>query len=191
MKKQKSEQAQVAAIIKKSLKARGIPCKAKSESFTGGDSVRIKMMDIPADTLEGIKKEFSKYQEGRFDGMRDIYEYNNADNTIPQTKYLFISSDYSDEVRQAAWNWFKATFGGDDVAAAPDNIADLGQYLDKVLGFYAVDILLRILSGSVTTSERESFWDHWRKTNQDSTAPQAKPEPVTECDSTNSHASIF
>jgi len=45
----KSEQAQVAAIIRKALKDHGIKCSVKSRSFSMGDAVDVKVFDqMPA-----------------------------------------------------------------------------------------------------------------------------------------------
>lgn len=108
----KSSQAQVAALIKKSLKAHGIKCKVKSSSFSMGDSVDVTVWDQLPATMALIESEFAKYQYGKFNGMEDIYEYSNDREDIPQTKYLHINNKVSAEIKQAAWDWTRANFGG-------------------------------------------------------------------------------
>lgn len=115
----KSQHAQVAALIKKELKAYGIKCKAKSSSFSMGNSVHVKVYDQTPETMAKIESAFSKYQYGHFDGMTDMYEYSNTSDDIPQTKYLSISNETSDELHQACWDYIKASISGFD--ESPDN----------------------------------------------------------------------
>ena len=51
--------------------------------------VEIKEILDPA-VYETLKDELAKYRSGNFNGMEDIYEYNNVIEDIPQTKYLFV-----------------------------------------------------------------------------------------------------
>lgn len=52
----------------------------RSESYSGGDSININWTDGPL--TEDVEKISNKYQEGNFDGMADIYNYNH-DNVWP------------------------------------------------------------------------------------------------------------
>ena len=91
----KTEAAKCAAEIRKALRAKGIKASVKSDNFSMGDSVRVKIANIIGPQMLGqLKSEFSKYEYGRFDGMQDLYEYTNVRDDIPQTKYLFIEYDY-------------------------------------------------------------------------------------------------
>ena len=90
-KKELSSQAQVAKTIKNELKSMGFNATAKSDSYSGGDSVIVKVDGWYSDDIKAeIKKKFGKYQKGDVNPYEDIYEYNNVDHSIPQTKYLFI-----------------------------------------------------------------------------------------------------
>jgi len=104
-KREKSSQAQVAAICKKYLKSLGVKCTAKSDSFSMGDSVSVSVEDQPPELMEKIEKELNQYQYGHFDGMSDMYEYSNSRKDIPQTKYLSISNHYSSEIYQAGYSY--------------------------------------------------------------------------------------
>lgn len=67
----------------------GIKFSVKSESYSGGDSIDIDWTDeVTKDEVEKITK---KYQEGYFNGMNDIYEYNNAafNSLFGGAKYVF------------------------------------------------------------------------------------------------------
>ena len=91
----KTEAAKCAAEIRKALRAKGIKASVKSDNFSMGDSVRVKIANIIGPQMLGqLKSEFSKYEYGRFDGMQDLYEYTNVRDDIPQTKYLVIEYDY-------------------------------------------------------------------------------------------------
>lgn len=124
----KSEQAQVAAIIRKALKAHGIKCSVKSRSFSMGDAVDVKVFDQMPAAMALIESEFSKYQYGRFNGMEDIYEYSNTNGDIPQTKFLHINNVISSELKQKAWDWTRATFGGFD--NSPADYSDIHNHDD-------------------------------------------------------------
>lgn len=115
----KSSQAQVAALIKKQLKSHGIKCKTKSSSFSMGDSVDVTVYDQTPETMKKIEAEFAKYQYGHFNGMEDIFEYSNSRDDIPQTKYLHIGNETSDELHQACWNYIRSTVSGFD--ESPEN----------------------------------------------------------------------
>jgi hypothetical protein len=41
-----------------------------------------------------IQKKTAKHEYGHFNGMEDIYEYDNRDSSIGQTKYLFIEREW-------------------------------------------------------------------------------------------------
>lgn len=53
----------------------GIKFSVTSQCFAGGDSIDVSWVDGP--TTEEIDKILNKYEEGSFNGMEDIYEYNN------------------------------------------------------------------------------------------------------------------
>jgi hypothetical protein len=95
----KSTAALTAQAVRKELKATypGIKFSVTSETYSGGDSVRVEYTDfIPSNE---VNKLLVKYQAGSFDGMQDIYEYTNVNPDIPQTKYLFVTRNMSVEVR--------------------------------------------------------------------------------------------
>ena len=66
MKKEKSEQAKVAAIIRKELKARGIAFESvKSQSFAGGNAVDVRLRYNDKNLAESLEKEFKRRFEYR------------------------------------------------------------------------------------------------------------------------------
>jgi hypothetical protein len=97
-----SQQAACAKAIKQELKISFplIKFSVKSESFAGGDAVRISWIDGPAS--KSVEEITDKYQYGHFNGMEDIYEYSNDVENIPQSKYVTTSREISTEKREAA-----------------------------------------------------------------------------------------
>ena len=95
-----NEAAQAAKAIKQHLKANGIKASVKSSVFSMGDSVTVT---IEQDLLPAAQKAVSaycdQYQAGSFDGMIDLYEYNNSRNDIPQAKYVSVNFHFSDEIK--------------------------------------------------------------------------------------------
>jgi hypothetical protein len=95
-----SQHAATAKAIKQELKMAfpDIKFSVNSDSFAGGDSVRIKWTDGPTD--KSVHEITSKYQYGHFNGMEDIYEYSNRIENLPQTKYIQTSRYISDEKKE-------------------------------------------------------------------------------------------
>lgn len=92
--------AQCAAFIRLELKSKfpDIKFRVQSESYSGGDSVRVSYNNgVPTKEIEAV---VNKYQYGHFDGMNDIYEYSNSNDDIPQTKYLFVNREVSEENKE-------------------------------------------------------------------------------------------
>ena len=77
--------------------------KASSQYFAGGNSVTVKVLTGSDDDVKKLKDYAAMYEAGSFDGMNDIYNYDNKRDDIPQTKYLSID----DERAQYIMNTFK------------------------------------------------------------------------------------
>jgi hypothetical protein len=67
----------------------------RSETFAGGDAVRISWED--GATVDEVENVTGKYQSGHFNGMEDIYEYSNRNSDLPQVKYITESRKMSAE----------------------------------------------------------------------------------------------
>ncbi len=94
-----STAANCAAAIREELKKEfpGIKFSVTSETFAGGNSVRIGWADGPLS--DDVEKITDKYQYGQFNGMEDLYEYTNSRDDIPQAKYVSTSRKMSEETR--------------------------------------------------------------------------------------------
>jgi len=95
--KTQSTQAQAAKQIREILKREFPNTKFSitSSSFSMGDDVNVKWIDGP--TEEAVNDQICQFQYGHFNGMEDIYENSNARDDIPQTKYLMLSRNMSNE----------------------------------------------------------------------------------------------
>lgn len=74
-----------------------------SESFSMGDAIRVNWTDGPK--TEDVEKITSKYQEGHFNGMEDIYEYDRENvwtDVFGGSKYVSESREYSEDARKKA-----------------------------------------------------------------------------------------
>jgi len=110
MKRQLSEAAQAAKLIRVELKKHGIKARVTSKCYSMGSHVRVSLTDQPYWIVEAIKSATYKYVYGHFDGMQDLYEISNRNDNIPQTKYLFIDNEYSVELLQDAWSKMKGLY---------------------------------------------------------------------------------
>lgn len=84
--------------IRRELKAAfpGVNFSVKTKSFSGGDDINISWTDGP--TTEEVQAITSKYEEGSFDGMVDMYNYHkDRDDLIGGAKYVFENRHISDE----------------------------------------------------------------------------------------------
>lgn len=78
MKKQPTSAAQASKEIKATLKAKfpGIKFSVKSDNYSGGNSVDIRWNFGP--TVKEVEVYSQRHQYGHFDGMQDLYVYNES-----------------------------------------------------------------------------------------------------------------
>ena len=91
----KTEAAKAASAIRTELKANfpGIKFSVRSQNYAGGNSIRVEYTDGPK--AEAVEEITAKYEMGTFNGMEDIYEYDNTNADLPQVKYLFVDRNAS------------------------------------------------------------------------------------------------
>lgn len=109
-----SEVALVAGNIRKELK-KEFPSVKFSVTSQHGTAVNIKWTDGP--TKEAVSNITSKYQEGRFNGMEDIYEYNTSpfNDIFGGAKYIFWERKHTDELKAKAIELARKKFGSNAV----------------------------------------------------------------------------
>lgn len=84
MKKQLTEHAAAAKMIRTELKKHGIKATVRAKAYAGGESITVTVNnELPA-TYKAIKAYCSRFQYGHFDGMQDLYEYSNHSDDLPQ-----------------------------------------------------------------------------------------------------------
>ena len=96
----KSNHAAAAAMIRAELKRRGFKCSVTSESYSMGNSVRVRIVgDLMPATVKAINAYCDQFQYGHFDGMIDCYEYSNRRDDLPQSKYVHVEIEYSEAIK--------------------------------------------------------------------------------------------
>jgi len=87
-KRELSSHASAAAAIKKELQGLFPATKFRvtSDSFSGGNAVYVRWKDSPSPQV--VSAIIGKYQYGSFDGMVDLYSYDNKRDDVPQAKYV-------------------------------------------------------------------------------------------------------
>jgi hypothetical protein len=96
----------VASIMKQYVKGKypSVVCSVSSDVYSGGDSVDVYLSDergnpIDETIVKDVNRFSTNFEEGRFDGMIDMYEYR-EDNMVTDngtkisggTKYVFVNN---------------------------------------------------------------------------------------------------
>ena len=97
-----SNHAAAAKQVRAFVKKLGLKGSVRGEAASMTDSVRVVLENASPAQIDQVKEFANQFQYGHFDGMCDIYEYSNSRDDIPQVKYVFVRSDYSDDMKQKA-----------------------------------------------------------------------------------------
>ena len=106
----------------------------QSESYSGGDSIRIYLNDAPKEFYEKLNKELNdKFEEGKFDGMTDSYSYNKSAEKSAEgmvidygTKYLFVNNYKPSDSDAPSVDW-EAVLSKKSAPSAPARTSPSGQ----------------------------------------------------------------
>ncbi len=155
MSKKLSPHAACAAAIRKHVVGLNLPVKPRvtSDSFAGGNSVRVSFVDLPPRFHDIVRKELDQYQYGDFNGMTDMYEYRASRPDIPRVKYVSIDNSMSDHMRQTVYEYLCGTLKG--MENMPRNYADMRG--DTYLKDH--DIYLSTLIWQTFTGAALDFWE--------------------------------
>lgn len=134
--KEKSRWALCALEIRKELKDnfKDIKFEVKSETYAGGDIVRVNWVNGP--TTDAVDAIIRKYQYGHFDGMTDYYDISNKRNDINQVKYVFAHRKVTDDIVLSAAKAAHDHYGGMEKIKAPtletlgDNFVFNGEWFN-------------------------------------------------------------
>ena len=107
-----STHAAAAKAIRTELKKNGIKARVTCDSYSMGSSVRVELENEAPWTVKAITSFVNKFQYGHFNGMEDIYEYSNNREDIPQVKFVFVENNFTDELKQKAYEALLSGFGG-------------------------------------------------------------------------------
>ena len=128
MSKHTSQHALAAKAIRSELKKFKIKASVRSRSYAGGNSVDVTIkQDILPATRAKIEEFANRFQMGSFNSMEDIYEYSNRNDDLPQVNYVFVSVNFSDEIKNEAKLTVVERFGGDM------DSYEIQQYIRKFL----------------------------------------------------------
>ena len=107
-KREMSEQAQAAKMIRAHLKANGIKARVTSDSASMTSSVNVDLSDELQATVDEVEAFCKKFQQGHFDGMDDSYHDSNSRDDIPQARFVFVRNDLAEETRAEIWAYCQA-----------------------------------------------------------------------------------
>lgn len=94
----KTESADAGAEIRKVLKMAFPKIKFSVRKRSGGNSINIDWENGP--TVREVQAYTKDFEMGSFDGMTDMYTYDNRNKNIPQVKYLFLNRYMSKKLAQ-------------------------------------------------------------------------------------------
>ncbi len=148
-----SNHAAAAKQIKQALTRKGYKVRARSDSYSMGNSVNVTILtpDLPPETRKEIEAFCDQYQYGHFDGMADMYEYSNDRKDIPQSKFVFCNFTQSDECKAA-----------------------IEQYLSGWLTGYEemADFEKQTFRWQAYTGALGAFWQSWKPAKENKDALQ-------------------
>ena len=112
-KKPLSPQAKVAKIIRTMLKKAGIAGKVRGYSASMMTGVEIKLDNAHPSVHAQVYKMVEPYQSANYSVYDDMHHFkDNVDHE--RVKIISVETIYSDELRQAAWEWCKGYYGNFD-----------------------------------------------------------------------------
>lgn len=167
----------------------GIKFSVKSSSFAGGNDVTISWTLGP--TRKEVKTIADKYQDGHFDGMIDLYEYDHSafgsavDTVLGRAKYVSESRSFPEELHEQVGRdlcalqhvpyngpWTSGLLGSGDRA-------DLQSHVNQLLGetSFAPDEKYQGVE-SVPNDQRQGGQDWVRIIKNDLSATIPVPLPI-------------
>lgn len=89
----------------------------RSESYSGGDSIKVYFNNAPKELYEKLNRELNmEFEEGTFNGMDDSYTYTKEDEKSAEgltisygTKYLFVRNQPPSDVKVEPVDWNVST----------------------------------------------------------------------------------
>jgi len=105
------------------------------DTYAGGNVVHVGAIDLTKSEREFLEKLLQEYQYGSFDGMTDMYSYDNRDSGKErQAKYVQLRVEYSPKKYASAKEYLKNQWDvTDDKTAQEKASCWYGTMVDRVL----------------------------------------------------------
>lgn len=142
MARELTQAAQVAKLVRQWLKAEGIAGSVTSKTYSMGDNVNVRLVDQVPAVYQKVKEYCAQY------------EYDNVNRDIPQTKYLFVNNDMSDELKQKVWEFAKGYYNFLD--NLPVDVKQIYNIWVNELNNWAGAIPRNLFSGGFNNN---AYWD--------------------------------
>ncbi len=136
------DQAAAAKMIRQWLKAEGVVGRVTSKSYSGGSNVNVHLVDQKPEVFEKVRTYANQFEYGSFDGMQDLYNFDNVRNDIPQAKYVFVNNEISDELRAKIWKFARGRYNC--LVALPADVAEVYNIWVPELNNWAGSIVNRL-----------------------------------------------
>ena len=151
MEKKISRQAAAAKMIRAYMKANGIAGSVRSQGYSMGSSINVNVQDLNPIQYAALNSYGRQFEYGSFNGMEDIYEYNNVNDSIPQVSYVFVNNKMSDELGQAIYDFIKGLYVG--MENAPVSYKDAGSFYNQKFNDYANRLVYRLFAGGYNSNQ--------------------------------------
>lgn len=106
-KRNMSDHAKAAATVRGFLKAKGILASVRSESFAGGTSLNVTLIDAKRSQVKMVREMESLFEYGDFNPYTDTYLPKPLDkeNTLPKVKYFISQARFSEDMLAHISDW--------------------------------------------------------------------------------------
>jgi len=146
-----SRQAAAAKMIRAYMKENGIAGSVRSQGYSMGSSINVNVQDLNPMQYEALNSYGRQFEYGSFNGMEDIYEYNNVNDNIPQVSYVFVNNKMSDELGQAIYDFIKGLYVG--MEDAPASYKDSGSFYNQRFNDYANRLVYQLFTGGYNRNQ--------------------------------------
>lgn len=106
-KRNMSDHAKAAATVRGFLRAKGIQASVRSESFAGGSSLNVTLIDAKRSQVKTVQQMESLFEYGDFNPYTDCYLPKPLDkeNTLPKVKYFISQARFTDDMLARISDW--------------------------------------------------------------------------------------
>lgn len=154
MKREPTNQAKAGKLIRGYMKAQGIVGTVRGEGFAGGAAVHVYVEDLVTAQYQALKEFAKNFEYGTFNGMEDIYEYDNVQADLPQVTFVFVENAMTLELRQKIWDFARGYYEG--MEAAPVNVLEANKFYHAGLNRYGQELIYRLFDGRFMENP---YWD--------------------------------